>query len=421
MNQHAPLRIVVQKYGGSSVATVEKLRAVAQRIVDTRRAGFSVVVVVSAMGDTTDELLTLARQVAKDPPRRELDMLLSVGERISMALLSSAIQELGEQAISFTGSQCGIVTNDSHSAARIIEIRPFRVQDELARGRVVIVAGYQGTSYRNEITTLGRGGSDTTAVALAAALGAEACDIYSDVAGVYSADPRIVPDAHRLESLTHEEMQEYARHGARVLNPQAVEFARARQIAIYARSTFGGAEHTVVRRSDGVREAALLQIENFGVVGIAGARDRILVTWTAPATGGARINELLEHLGDTEVIAMLAAPQDGRIDILLSGENIPDVELFSRRVTDAFADTVSVSHGLGTATAVGLGAGQSPVAVLRAKRAIDDAGIPVVALFTSRESICAVVDAPMCADAVRALHAAFVAPRTTSNDSSTSH
>src|SRR5512144_1464617 len=227
------MAIVVQKYGGSSVADVDRLRAVADRVMRTRRAGHDVVVVVSAMGDTTDDLLGMAKQVSANPDRRELDMLLSVGERISMALLSIAIRELGGDAISFTGSQSGIITNDRHVDARIIEVRPFRVQDELARGRVVVIAGYQGVSYTKEVTTLGRGGSDTTAVAMAAALGAEYCEICSDVDGVFSADPRVVPAARKLEAISYDEMQELAEHGARVLNPQAVEFARKAGIAIY--------------------------------------------------------------------------------------------------------------------------------------------------------------------------------------------
>src|SRR3954468_415185 len=211
-----PSPIIVQKYGGSSVADVEKLGRVADRVVAARRAGADVVVVVSAMGKTTDGLLALARKAAvfqggaADPPRRELDMLLSTGERVSMALLSIAIQARGFEAISFTGSQSGIVTSDRHFDARIIEVRPHRIEDELARGKIVIVAGYQGMSYRREITTLGRGGTDTTAVALAAALGAERCEIYSDVDGVYSADLRNVADAQHLPALDYDMMQEMA-------------------------------------------------------------------------------------------------------------------------------------------------------------------------------------------------------------------
>src|SRR5437868_15173444 len=232
------MKIVVQKFGGSSVADLARIGRVADRIVATRRAGYQVCVVVSAMGKTTDQLLALANEVSPSPPRRELDMLLSVGERTTMALLAIALHQRGVDAISFTGSQSGILTNDRHFDARIIEVRPFRIEDELARGRIVIVAGYQGMSYKREITTLGRGGSDTTAVALAAALGAERCEIYSDVDGVYSADPRVVPDAQHLPELDHATLQEMAECGAKVVCAQAIEWARRAGIAIYARSTF---------------------------------------------------------------------------------------------------------------------------------------------------------------------------------------
>src|SRR5438876_2400083 len=231
------MEIVVQKYGGSSLADVPKLERVADRIARTAREGKRVCVVVSAMGRTTDQLLALAREITDSPPRRELDMLLSTGERIAMALLAMAIQKRGLSAISFTGSQSGILTNDRHSGARIIEVRPVRLEDELARDKVVIVAGFQGMSYRREITTLGRGGSDTTAVALAAALAAEYCEICSDVDGVYSADPRVVATAKRIATLSYEETQELAESGAKVLNAQAVEFGKDKGIAIFARAT----------------------------------------------------------------------------------------------------------------------------------------------------------------------------------------
>src|SRR5512140_2995494 len=256
------MAIVVQKYGGSSVADISKLRAVADQVVAAKNVGHDVVVVVSAMGKTTDNLLSLAREAARspgsengtdaEPPKRELDMLLSTGERVSMALLSIAIQARGLDAVSFTGSQSGIITNDRHFDARIIEVRPHRIEDEICRGRIVIVAGYQGMSYRREITTLGRGGSDTTAVALAAALSAERCEIYSDVDGVYSADPRAVPAAAHLRELSHEMLQEMAECGAKVVCAQAVEWARRAGIAIYARSTFDTrsppVRETVIRR-----------------------------------------------------------------------------------------------------------------------------------------------------------------------------
>src|SRR5437867_3704515 len=270
------MSVVVQKYGGSSVADVAKLQDVAARVMRTRAQGHDVVVVVSAMGDTTDELLSLAKQVSANPDRRELDMLLTTGERISMALLSIAIRELGGDAISFTGSQSGIITNDRHVDARIIEVRPFRVQDELERGRVVVIAGYQGVSYRREVTTLGRGGSDTTAVAMAAALGAEYCEICSDVDGVYTADPRVVSAAKRIGTLSYEETQELAESGAKVLNAQAVEFAKEKGIAIYARATSGplpgpdpSADGTVVRRHAPRVPGT--------VVGVASERDVLLL------------------------------------------------------------------------------------------------------------------------------------------------
>src|SRR3989442_1456741 len=270
------MAIVVKKSGGSSVADATRLKKVAERVMKTRREGHDVVVVVSAMGDTTDDLLALAKQVSPNPDRRELDMLLTAGERISMALLSMAIRELGGDAISFTGSQSGIITNDRHVDARIVEVRPFRVQDELSRGRIVVIAGYQGVSYRREITTLGRGGSDTTAVAMAAALGAEYCEICSDVDGVYTADPRVVPNATRIGALSYEETQELAESGAKVLNAQAVEFAKDSGIAIYARATASAlpgadptADGTVVRR-DSPRAPGV-------VVGVASERDVLIL------------------------------------------------------------------------------------------------------------------------------------------------
>lgn len=257
----AQMPIVVQKYGGSSLADLDKVRAVAQLVKKRRDQGHRLVVVVSAMGDTTDDLIARAKALTPNPPRRELDMLLTAGERVSMALVAMALAAEGVDAVSFTGSQCGIITSDQHAGARILEVRPYRVEDELTRDRVVVVGGFQGVSYRKDVTTLGRGGTDTTAVALAAALDAEACEIYSDVDGVYTADPRIVDETVKLASLTYEEMQELATAGAKVLNPQAVQFAKDRKIALYCRKTGDGHEGTVVRKdappaSGGVRGIA---------------------------------------------------------------------------------------------------------------------------------------------------------------------
>jgi len=247
--------VIVQKYGGSSVASPEKIKSVAQRIVDTRRMGHQVVVVVSAMGNTTNELLELASSVSPNPPRRELDMLVTVGERISMSLLSMAIQDLGCPAVSFTGSQSGIITTDNHADARIIKVTPTRIEDALNREQVVIVAGFQGVSERLEITSLGRGGSDTTAVALAAALGADYAEICSDVDGVYSADPRIVENTQRIEEMSHEEMQSLADAGAKVLNAEAVEWARRQGIEIRCAATHGPRQQgTRIRSGPGLEQ-----------------------------------------------------------------------------------------------------------------------------------------------------------------------
>jgi aspartokinase len=244
--------IIVQKYGGSSVANVDMLKRVARKIVRTREKGYGVVVVISAMGNQTDELLALAKQVSSRPSSRELDMLLSVGERIAMAILSMAINDLGHQAISFTGSQSGIITDTSHTRARIVEVRAQRITDELDKGKIVIVAGYQGVSREKEITTLGRGGSDTTAIALAAALTAERCEIYSDVDGVYTADPGVVSGAIKLDHLSYGDMEELSKSGAVVMKRDAVEYARKHNIQIALMSSFEGGKGTLVsgERSD---------------------------------------------------------------------------------------------------------------------------------------------------------------------------
>ena len=244
--------IVVQKYGGSSLADVEKLHGVATQIVARANAGDSVVVVVSAMGKTTESLIKQAKEVSPNPPRREMDMLVTAGERVSMALISMAIHDLGAEAISFTGSQSGIITEDSHQGARIIEVRPYRLEEALVDGKIVIVAGYQGVSLKREITTLGRGGSDTTAVALAAALGAECCEIYSDVDGVYDADPNVCPQAKHIAELDYETMKGMANAGAKVLNAQAVEFAERAGIKILARKTGtpAGKQTEISKRGD---------------------------------------------------------------------------------------------------------------------------------------------------------------------------
>jgi aspartate kinase len=400
------MAIVVQKYGGSSVADVTRLRLVAERIMRTKAAGYDVAVVVSAMGDTTDDLLALARQVATNPDRRELDMLLSAGERISMALLSLAIRELGGDAISFTGSQSGIITNDRHVDARIIEVRPFRVEDELARGRVVVIAGYQGVSYRREVTTLGRGGSDTTAVAMAAALGAEWCEICSDVDSVYTADPRLVPAATRIGTLTYEETQELAEAGAKVLNAQAVEFAKEKGIAIYARATASAlpgadpsSDGTVVRR-DAPRMPGT-------VAGVASERDILVVQATGSDT---RLLELLDECGVAGKqlhVEALGAPTDGTT-VIVSRENLHNEDRLRRGLEGAFASAAHIVDGLGAVSIIGAGINATYANVRKGAACLQAHRISPQGLSTSSFRATWLVPRPQLDEAVRRLHAAFL-------------
>jgi aspartate kinase len=387
--------IIVQKYGGSSVADVERIRQVAAKIAARRAAGYELVVVVSAMGDTTDELLQLARQVTDAPARRELDMLLTAGERISMALLSMALNALDVPAISFTGSQSGIITNDSHANARIVEVRPYRIQDELAQGRVVIVAGFQGVSYKREVTTLGRGGSDTTAVALAAALGAEACEIYSDVDGVFSADPRLVPQAQKLAEISYEEMQELAESGARVLNAQAVEFARRAGIVLHARATKGG-EGTVV----GDVPAAPR------VSGVTGEKDLVLLR----VRNVERLEEVLEFLDAAGASGkeVLANRDAGFAAILLSLENVHGFDTLRADLESRFAGTVVCEEGLGAVSVVGVGISADGALLCRGLAALYGMGITVAGVHSTGLRLTLLVPAEQVAEAVRRLHGEFL-------------
>jgi aspartate kinase len=399
--------IVVQKFGGSSMADVEKIRKVAERVAGTRASGKDVVVVVSAMGHTTDELLRLAHEVSANPARRELDMLLTAGERISMALLSMALNARSVPAVSLTGSQSGILTNDSHTNARIIEVRPYRVQDELATGKVVIVAGYQGISYKREVTTLGRGGSDTTAVALAAALDAEACEIYSDVEGVYTADPRTIPAARRLSEISYEEMQELAESGAKVLNAQAVEFAKERGIAIYARATSKGPGETIVRKL-GPESAAR-------VVGIASQKGLVLIEQAEPS--GRAFARLLEDLdghgaAGKELVfrGPTAAGTSGYASLVLSLENLHDFPALREALTVRHGDGLRRRDGIGAVSAVGAGINASHENLRRALAALAELGAEPLGITTSSFRISLLLEERFVEDAARALHRALVEP-----------
>lgn len=389
--------VIVQKYGGSSVADVARLRQVAGHAVACKRAGHAVVVVVSAMGKTTDGLLAQAREVSPNPDRRELDMLLSVGERISMSLLAMAIRDLGEVAISLTGSQSGIITNDRHSDARIIEVRPVRVEDELHRGNIVIVAGYQGMSYRREITTLGRGGTDTTAVALAAALGALRCEIYSDVDGVYTADPRAVPNATRLETLGQLEMQELAEAGARVLNAQAVEWARRAGIRIYARKTGDPSPGTVVAL-DAPQPAS-------GVRAVA-SRARVLWLDVHNATPAAVLETLDHHHAAADQLGVL----DGGTRVLaaLPLENLHGVQDLRDALHSLAGATVHTDVDTGLVSLVGQGLCTRSDVALKALETLRMQGIAVHQMFVSALRVALAVPGAQVDQAVAALHRGFL-------------
>jgi aspartate kinase len=391
------MALLVQKYGGSSLSDLERVRRVAEKVIATRQAGYDVVVVVSAMGDTTDDLLEMAKNLAPNPSRRELDMLLSVGERISMALVSMAIQAAGYEAVSLTGSQCGIITTHSHSNARIMDVRPFRVQDELEQGRIVIVAGYQGTSYRRDVTTLGRGGSDTTAVALAAALGAEACEIYSDVDGVFSADPRVVLTAKKLETLTYEEMLEMARSGAKVLNEQAVEFARRAKIALYARSTHQKDSVGTVVRVDQPDEVISRAERGLMAVAVSHVSKGLWVTATEQA------DAVFEALADS--YAMVCHWHPGHsCEVFLGVDDNHDVEGFSSHLRSLGA-TVEEK---GLVSVVGQGIGGRPKWVALGRSALDEARIAPVAVSVGLARLSWVVDGEDVAEGARCLHRVFI-------------
>ncbi len=358
--------IVVQKYGGSSVADSAHLVRVAERIVKTRESGKHVVVVVSAMAKATDDLLARAREVAKAPSRRELDMLLSCGERASMALLAMAVNELGHEAVSLTGSQSGIMTNDRHSGARIIEVRPLRVEDELARDKIVIVAGFQGVSYKREITTLGRGGSDTTAVALAAALGAEYCEICSDVDGIYNADPRVVEGAELLDAIRCDEMLELAAHGAKVLHPGCVEIAMKSDIRLYARAT--------AKNGGGTRVDSIGDPDRETPSGITGMRGLVRLH-------GDCANQLLELATFEGLSVVHFAAGASACELWISLADQPDWPAVRTRI--AKSDCITIDEDVGAVSVVGQGLGQQASRISEVRNVAQAAEIEILGMTTS--------------------------------------
>src|ERR687896_628697 len=394
------MALVVQKYGGTSVGDADRIRRVAQRVVEAADAGQRVCVVVSAMGHTTDELVNLASQISDTPHERELDMLLTAGERISMALLSMAIMELGRDAISFTGSQAGIVTDTSHGKGRILDVRARRVLDALEEGRIAIVAGFQGVSTEFDVTTLGRGGSDTTAVALAAALGADACEIFTDVEGVFSADPRIVPEARKLHAVSYEEMLELSASGAKVLMLRSVEYARNYGVMLHVRSTFSGAEGTWIREEDVRMEKAIIS-------GIAHDTSEAKVTILGVP---ARIFRPLADNGVNIDMIVQSASEQGRTDIsfTLPKEDLGRSESLLRdAAADVGAVRVDTDSGIGKVSLVGAGMKTHPGVAADMFDALSEAGINMEIISTSSIRISCVVDAADMQQAVKAIHDRF--------------
>jgi aspartate kinase len=398
--------LVVQKYGGSSVADPDRIRLVARRVVGAAANGDQVCVVVSAMGDTTDELLELATRVSGNPHPRERDMLLTAGERISIALLSMAINDLGSDAVSFTGSQAGIVTDTTHGKARIVELRAYRVREALDAGRIAIVAGFQGVSPELDDTTLGRGGSDTTAVALAAALDAEVCDIYTDVEGVYTADPRIVPDARKLETLSYEEMLELASCGARVLMVRSVEFARNHGVPLRVRSTFSEDEGTRIVREDDVLEQAIIsgiahdtteaKVTIQGVPDQPGVAARVFRPLADAAVHVDMIVQNVSEAGHTDISFTLPKDDLAHAEPVLAG--IAREVGGSGFICDPEIAKVSL---------IGAGMKSHPGVAADMFEALADAGINIEIISTSSIRISCVVRADDLEQAVRVVHERF--------------
>lgn len=398
--------IIVQKYGGTSVGTPERMRVVADRIVKAADRGDRVVVVVSAMGDFTDDLIELAAQIDPEPPEREMDMLLATGEQVSIALLAMAIHATGYRAISFTGPQVGIMTDHGHTKAKILEVRADRVRAALEDGQIVIVAGFQGTTPDGQITTLGRGGSDTTAVAIAAGVEADVCEIYTDVDGVYTADPRVVPDARKIDEISYEAMLELAANGAGVLNLRAVEFARNHGVVIHCRSSFTDIPGTIVREADDSMEQAIIS-------GVTCDSSEAKVT----------IRDVPDHPGVAATVFTRMAESNVNVDMIIQNVSeagttdisftVPETDLVrARRAVDAVVQELGarewvVDESIAKISLVGAGMKTHPGVAAQMFRALSDAGVNIDLISTSTIRVTCVVNGEDAATAVRALHTSF--------------
>ena len=415
------MSLIVQKFGGSSVADAEGVKRVARRVVDTQKAGNDVVVVVSAMGDTTDELLDLAAEVTSNVvPSRELDMLLTAGERISTAILSMAINDLGAKAQSFTGSQAGMITDGVHGSARLVEVRPDRIRESVEAGNIAIVAGFQGMNRQSgDITTLGRGGSDTTAVALAAALNADVCEIYSDVDGVFTADPRIVPTAHKLDTITSEEMLEMAANGAKILHLRSVEYARRFNLKLHVRSSFSDLEGTIVVPEESAELTPIhlkeIPLEQPLISGVAHDRTRakITVVGVPDVPGSAAkvfglINEAKVNLD--MIVQNVPTDRPGVTDISFTLDQAQgDAALKALKAAQAelgFQEVI-YNESVGKLSLVGAGMKTNTGVSFTFFEALSNAGVNIDMISTSEIRISVITDLNKLDEAVRAVHTAF--------------
>lgn len=397
--------VIVQKYGGTSVGDTNRIQSVARRICAAHEGGYQVVAVVSAMGDSTDGLLQMAHEISADPPVRELDMLMSTGERISVALLAMAIHELGHEAISLSGSQAGIRTDTLHTKARITGIEVTRLRDTLESGRIALVAGFQGMSPDEDITTLGRGGSDTTAVAIAAALEADECEIYTDVDGVYTADPNIVPDARKIETVSYEEMLEMAATGAEVLMLRSVEYAQKYSVPLHVRSSFTDKPGTLVRKEDEQMEKAV-------VSAVSHTTDESKLTLLRvpdkPGIAATVFGALADENVNVDMILQNVSEQ-GTTDISFTvmQAELPAAQKALDRITDELGVAYVIGEQMGKVSIIGAGMKSYPGVAARMFRTLADNGINIEMISTSSIKVSCVIERDRVADAVKALHGEF--------------
>jgi aspartate kinase len=400
------MSLIVQKYGGTSVGSAERIRAVAEHVAQTRRDGHEVVVVVSAMGKTTDDLILLAEQISPNNPAREMDMLLTAGERISMALVSMALSAVGVESVSFTGSQAGIITDTTHRRAKILEMRPDRIREALDDGLVPVVAGFQGVSIERDVTTLGRGGTDVTAVALAAALKADVCEIFTDVTGVFSADPRVVPKARQLDTVSFDEMLEIAATGGRVLMLRSVEFARRHNVPLHVRSSFTWEPGTWIVEEDPTMEEAIVSAitddTSEAKITVSGVPDR-------PGVAATLFRELANNGINVDMIVQNTSLNNVTdISFTVAKTDLEAAMTACQKVQkDIGAAAVTSDDHIGRVTIVGAGMKSSPGVTALMFETLSDNGINIEMISTSSIRISCVLHADRVGDAVRHLHRAF--------------